>query len=354
MANQRDVARIAGVSSATVSRFLTNPGSVSEKASAAIRAAIGVLDYQLDPSAQALRTGRSRHIAVLSPGGGPFHWAIFTTAQAVLHRAGYYSTLYLTQGPDEGPDGSLGTLMKGRQIDGAIHIPTLSPSDDQILDRLVSWDRPFVVLDRPLAFATVPQVYVDNYGAGRKAAREMLALGHREFLFLWGRQEFSSAQNRFLGFRDELRDAGVSLPLDRQLEADFFSLKAYEETRRRWDLLPQFTAVFASNDSSALGFLKAARERGADAPKDFSLVGFDDNFEFTLLYDPPLATFSQPAEDLGTQGARMLLTLLEGVTPEPLKVPLEAKYIPRESLGPCPGGPQDAANIASRNIAAAP
>jgi DNA-binding LacI/PurR family transcriptional regulator len=336
MANQRDVARVAGVSSATVSRYLSNAESVSSQAADAIREAIATLDYRVDPSAQALRMGKSRHIGVFTPGGGPFHWAIFSAAQAMLHDAGYFSTLYLTWGEKDEPVDPLVPLMRGRQIDGVLYLATLHTADDEALDRLMAWDRPFVVLDRPLLHSSVPQIYVDNYQAGRRAARELLDQGHREFLFLWGRQEFPSAQNRFQGFRDELRKTGIDLPLDRQLEGKFFSLTAYEETARRWAGLPPFTAVFASNDSSALGFLKAARERGADAPRDFSLVGFDDNFEFTLLYDPPLATFSQPADELGYRAARMLLTLLEGGSLESSKVALEAKFIPRASLEPSP------------------
>ena len=101
-------------------------------------------------------------------------------------------------------------------------------------------------------------------------------------------------------------------------------------------MLPAFTAVFASNDSSALGFLKAAREHGCESPRDFSLVGFDDNFEFTLLYDPPLSTFSQPAVELGRQGAQMLLALLNGEKLVSTSISLEAEYIARASLGPVP------------------
>jgi len=337
MANQRDVAREAGVSSATVSRYLTNPELVSPKAARAIQKAVEVLQYQLDPSAQALRTGKSRHIGVLSPGGGPFHWAVFAAAQEVFHKAGYFSTLYLTW--DEGaeaPAEPLEPLLKGRQIDGVLSLSTLHPNDDRALDLLQNWGRPFVVLDRPLPHSPVPQVYVDNYEAGRCAARELLARGHREFLFIWGRTEFPSAHTRFQGFRDELRKNDVHITLDRQLEGEFFSLRTYEETTRRWPNLPPFTAVFASNDSSALGFLKAAREHGLDSPRDFSLIGFDDNFEFTLLFDPPLATFRQPAEKLGIVAARMLLDLLAEKIPPSTRVPLEAGFILRSSLGPCP------------------
>lgn len=337
MANQRDVARVAGVSSATVSRYLTNPTSVSPSAAEAIRQAIVTLDYRVDPSAQALRTGKSRHIGVFTPGGGPFHWAVYTAAQEVFHAAGYFSTLYVTWGESDETDEPLAPLMRSRQVDGALYLPTLHPTDDTALDQLMAWGRPFVVLDRPLLHTAVAQVYIDNYAAGRRAAREMLDRGHREFLFLWGRQEFSSAQNRFLGFRDELKKAGISLPLDRQIEGEFFSLISYEQTKRRWTSLPPFTGVYASNDSSALGFLKAAREHGREAPRDFSLVGFDDNFEFTLLYDPPLATFSQPALEMGRRAAQMLLSLLEGETPETTRVALEATFIPRASLGQAPG-----------------
>ncbi|MEI8093369.1 MAG: substrate-binding domain-containing protein [Spirochaetales bacterium] len=227
-------------------------------------------------------------------------------------------------------------MHEGRQIDGVLYFPTLHPVDEQAINELRSWGRPFVVLDRPLLHAEVPQVYIDNYAAGRRAATEMLNLGHREFLFLWGRQEFPSAQTRFQGFRDELKKAGVPLPLDRQLEGEFFSLTSYEVTKRRWSTLPKFTAVFASNDSSALGFLKAAREHGCESPRDFSLVGFDDNFEFTLLYEPPLATFRQPSTELGRQGAHLLLSLLRGTKPPREQIALDAEFIPRASLGPSP------------------
>ncbi len=336
MANQRDVARVAGVSSATVSRFLTNPSCVSPQAAASIREAVKTLHYQVDASAQALRMGKSRHVGVLSPGGGPFHWEVFSVVQAVFQEAGYFSTLYLTHADGEEAEEPLSPLLRGRQLDGVLYFPTLQGRDDRSVDQLMAWGRPFVVLDRPLLHTAVPQVYIDNYQAGRRAAREMLELGHRHFLFLWGIQDFSSSQNRFSGFRDELKRAGVALPLDRQLEGEFFSLTAYEETRRRWANLPEFTAVFASNDSSALGFLKAAREHGRDAPRDFSLVGFDDNFEFTLLYDPPLATFRQPAKDMGRLAAQMLLALLEERPPESTRIALDVEFIPRASLGQAP------------------
>jgi DNA-binding LacI/PurR family transcriptional regulator len=335
MANQRDVAARAGLSSATVSRYLANPESVSPQAAQAIQGAIAELDYRLDTSAQALRMGKSRHIAVLSPGGGEFHWSVFTQIQQVLHGAGYYSTLYLTESGGGEAHASFESLSAGRQIDGVLHIATEHPSDDETIARLTEWGRPLVVIDRPLP-GPVCQVYVDNYGAGRRAARELLDRGHREFLFVWGLRHFPSARNRFLGFRDGLLEAGIELTADRQLDGGFYSLTSYSEASRRWNDLPRFTAVFASNDSSALGFLKAAREHGLRAPADFSLIGFDNVSEFSLLLDAALATFGQPTAALGRQAAQLLLSLLAGRNPEPSSVALEAEFIPRDSLGPAP------------------
>ena len=337
MPNQRDVARAAGVSSATVSRFLNNPESVSRTAAESIRAAISALDYRVDHSAQALRTGKSRHIGVLAPGGGPFHLTAYMAAQAVFHEAGYFSTLYLTWDDTGKPSQPLAPLAQGKQIDGVLYFPTLHPTDEEGIKQLSQWAKPFVILDRPMPHSPLPQVYIDNYNAGCQAARALIENGHRDFLFLWGLPEFPSAQSRFQGFRDALQNSGISLQLERQLEGEFFSLTAYEATMRRWDTLPPFTAVFASNDSSALGFLKAAREHGSESPRDFSLVGFDDNFEFTLLYEPPLATFRQPAGELGHQGAKMLLSLLEGSSLAPTQMALQAEFIARASLGSVPG-----------------
>ena len=183
MANQRDVARVAGVSSATVSRFLNNPASVSEAVAAALRCAIAELGYRVDHSAQALRTGKSRHVGVLAPGGGPFHLASYMAAQTFFHESGYFSTLYLTWDDSGQPSEPLAPLSQGRPIDGVLYFPTLHPSDEEAIKSLQRWGRPFVVLDRPLPHAAVPQVYIDNYRAGRRAAREMLDHGHRDFLF---------------------------------------------------------------------------------------------------------------------------------------------------------------------------
>ena len=335
MANQRDVARLAGVSSATVSRYLNNPGLVSEKIAVAIRSSIKTLDYHVDLSAQTLKTGKSRQIGVLMPGIGSYHWAIYLGLQEVFDIEGYSCAMFYPQNlhaREHLQQKTILPIMRGKQIDGAIFMPQSTYADDQTLEQLQDWGRPFVVLDRPVPNQRIPQVYVNNYEAGRRAAREFLDHGHREFIFIWGLQDFSSAKERFNGFRDELRGANIDLPFNRQLEGDFVSSICYRNTSEAWDRLPPFTAVFGSNDSSAYGFLKAAREHGVDCPRDFSMIGFDADADLSLLLDPPLASFSQPGAELGTIGARLLLDLISGKEAPQTNITLEAQFVQRGSL----------------------
>ena len=339
MANQRDVAKLAGVSSASVSRFLTNPNLVTPKVAAAVERAIATLNYRLDHSAQTLKTGKSFHVGLLSPALGSYHSHIFQAVENQLAQEGYYCTIFDTLGPDSrraAQSRSLLPIMRGKQIDGALFLPLNTPDDDLTIEQLRDWGHPYVILDRNLAIPGIPQVVIDNYNAGRLAAKKFLALGHKDFLFIWGLQDFPSSRDRFAGFRDELRDAGIPLSFDRQLEGDFLASHTYKFTRALWSRLPHFTAVFAANDPSALGFLKASREEGLDCPRDFSLIGFDDDEELSSLVGFPLASFRQPVGELGIRGAQMLLDLLHERPVDPSKITLGVEFIERSSLAPPP------------------
>jgi DNA-binding LacI/PurR family transcriptional regulator len=104
--------------------------------------------------------------------------------------------------------------------------------------------------------------------------------------------------------------------------------------------MPPFTAVFAGNDSSAVGFMRAAREAGLRCPEDYSIVGFDNNPEFSPYIDPPLASFRQPVEDLGKATGTILLSLIRGEKPETFRHIFQPEFVPRASLGAPPTKPR--------------
>ena len=342
MSTQRDVATHANVSSASVSRFLGNPASVSPETAQRIQVAIDKLDYKVDYSAQCLKTGRYNHIGILAPGIGPFYWEMFFSIQAHLGDLGYFSTLFFTRDVESNAHSyrnMVPPFLKKKQLDAIIFFPTLSPEDDALLDQLKAWNKPFLLLDRPLQPDLFAQMYFDNYQAGHQAALAFLELGHREFLFIRGVADSPATLDRFNGFSDCLAERGINLDASRQLNGEFSSVVTYDVSAKAFPTLPAFTAVFASNDSSAGGFMRAAREHGMHCPEDYSIIGFDDNPEFAPFLMPPLASFKQPVMECGKQAAEKIVQLINQES-EPIdRRVFQPVFHPRESLSVAPVKP---------------
>ena len=336
MPNQRDVAKHANLSSATVSRYLSDPGSISPGAAERIRAAIDELGYHVDYSAQCLKTGKYNHIGILAPGIGPFYWEVFSWIQWKLNEEGYFSTIFFTRDVNtlsHSYRDMVPPFLKKRQLDGIIFFPLLSKEDDAILENLIAWDRPFVVADRPVRTDGISQVTMDNKAGGRIAAQKFLNLGHKDFLFIRGRQDSSSALERYEGFRGCLLESGIQLKPESILDGDFSAEQTWLRASEKFNTLPYFSAVFASNDSSAIGFMKAATEHGLHCPKDYSIIGYDNNLEFAPYLKPALASFHQPVQEFGTATAAMILSLVKGAAPGGKKLTFQPEFVERESLG---------------------
>ncbi|MBU0936193.1 MAG: LacI family transcriptional regulator [Spirochaetes bacterium] len=331
---QRDVAKAAGVSSATVSRYLASPDSVRPAAAEQVKKAIEALGYQVDHSAQSLKTGRFFNIGILTPGIGPFYWEVTHAIQSLLNENGYFTSLFITRDIDNqfhSYRDRLPPFLKKRYLDGIIFFPYNTREDDQLLELLEQWGRPFIVMDRAIANPSIYQLTVDNYHAGWHAAEILINKGHRDFLFIWGTPQVPSAYDRYQGFSARLAEAGIPLGSERQIFGDFFAEPTYQAVSKALPSLPPFSAVFASNDSSSLGFIRAAHEVGLECPKDYSIIGFDNNPEYARHIIPSLSTFSQPLRELGLDAARLLLTLINGGEAEH-RCMYKPQYIERESV----------------------
>lgn len=344
MPTQRDVALLADVSSASVSRYLQDPESVKPSVRQKIQNAIDTLSYQLDYSAQALKTGKYFNIGILAPSVGPFYFEVYHAVQTTLTDAGYSSTFFFTRNVDTFEHSyrdQVPPFLKKRHLDGVIYFPLLTGEDNELMRQLAAWGRPVVVLDRHLTnteqLPMLPQAYFENYASGREAAELLLAEGHRQFLFVRGAEDSTAAHERFRGFKDGLAVAGCDLGPDRQIEGGYQAGITYKAVKELCASVPPFTGVFASNDSSALGFIRAMEECGRHCPRDYSIIGFDDNIEFTPFISPSLSTFRQPIRDFGRGAAKLLLSLIDNTPPQELELYYRATFIRRESLGPRPG-----------------
>lgn len=337
MPNQRDVAKKAGLSSASVSRYLANPGSVKPKTAIQVEKAIEETGYKVDLAARNLRMGRSFHIGILIPGIGPFYWEVLQGIQAVLSDTGYFCTILYTRDIGSSIHSSwknLLNLLNSKLIEGVIYFPLDTPEDNVTMENLRRRHQNLVVVDRDMGEPSLDQVIIDNYQAGRKAAGMLLEQGHRNILYFHGLATSWAAAKRMNGFQDCLAGAGIKLGPEHIIHGDYTSATAFKLTRERLSSLPEFTAVFAVNDASAIGFLRAARDGGLECPKDFSLIGFDNNEEFTPYITPSLTTFKQPLNQMGQIAAERLIEQING-TLLPTTTTLQTKFIRRESLGVC-------------------
>lgn len=335
MSNQRDVAKRAGLSSASVSRYLNSPDSVSAKTAEKIQRAIEELGYRIDYSAQTLKTGVFHRIGIIAASYGPFYWDILSAMEELLAQDGYYVNIYFTRKSPTKSEYRIFNMnmIHNKQVDGFILFPLLSETDDAIIRALQNLNDKFIVVDRSYDDESIYQVYLDNYQAGRTAAQALLERGHLRFIFIWGLQDMASSRDRYRGFRDELSASGISLEPERELPGLFNAEHTFTYLQEHIDALPEFDAVFASNDYSAIGFMKAFRERGLEPPRDYSIIGFDDT-QVAPYLSTPLSSFSQPLAKMGHVAAGMLLDRIQGYESETRKVVLKPELVLRDSVRP--------------------
>lgn len=327
-----DVARLAEVSTATVSRALTLPHKVRPETLKRIQHAVQTLGYVAHGAARALATRRTHTIGAVIPTLDNAIFANTTHAlQKALDEAGY--TLLLASHEFD-PDNELRVTraLMGRGVDGLVLVGTAHHPD--LFRMIESHGMPYVLswaLDKA---GRHPCVGFDNRAAATRLVKYLLELGHRRFAMISG---VTANNERALERRDAVRDAlaarGVALPPDRVVEKPF-TLRAGREGLAELfdgrDAAP--TAVICGNDVLAIGAVAECHARGLRVPEDASITGFDD-MEIAAMITPSLTTVRFPTAELGTLAAQHLLARLAGKTvPQRRELPVE--LVVRESTAP--------------------
>ncbi|MDR7416866.1 MAG: LacI family DNA-binding transcriptional regulator [Armatimonadota bacterium] len=330
MATIKDVARLAGVSPATVSAVINNSAFVSPALRHRVERAIQTLDYHPNALARGLKTRRTHTLALLvSDIRNPFYTALVRGVEDVAREHGYTVILGNTDRRPQKIQRYLSTLV-GRRAEGVILTHVIPRSHLEALRRqglqVVFVD----VRPRPLY---ADAVVVNNEEAAREAVRHLVSHGRRRIGLLGFRAGLSTGEERLAGYRGALQEAGLrptGLVVLSRLSLEHAQEAARDLLRRRPD------GVFAANNTMVLAVLRAARELGLRVPQDCALVGFDD-VEWMSVAEPPVTTVVQPMYELGATGARCLLDRLrEGGTREPRLEVLRADLVIRRSCG-CEG-----------------
>ncbi len=300
-----DVAARAGVSPATVSRFL-NGGRV--RRSSAIGRAVDELGFRPSALARSLKSGSTRAIGVIVPDiTNPFFAAVVKGIESVTRDDEYSLYLCNTDESVEREHRVIASLL-AKKVDGLLMAPATEHAEP--LSYLLSTGVPTVFIDRHLADGAFDSVLVDNEGGAAQAAAHLVSLGHRRIAMISGSLETTPGRGRYEGFVEGLRVAGLELRPRHTVFSDFRVSGGYQSMLRLLAVQPQPTAVFVANNLMAMGALRAIHDLGLRMPDDISFLSFD-RLDLGELLNPPLTFIDRPMEEQGILAMRLLVSRME-------------------------------------------
>ncbi len=324
----RDVARLAGVSIATVSRTLSRPNVVAHETREAVMQAVLATGYRPNSLAVSLRRLEARSVVVLvSDISNPFYSDVFKGAEEAA-RAHGYSVLIgdLSTDPDIGA--SYVDMVRARRADGIVMMNYKLPSniDDGFTFPLVYASSYDPKGDRP-------SVSIDYVAAAKSATEHLIALGHRRIAHISGELGAPSCRDKRAGYQLALQEAGLPVAPELDYEGNDTIDSGMAGIEQVLAAADRPTAAFTANDEMAIGAIRRLAARGATVPADFSVVGFDD-IRFAAAYAPAITTVQVPRFEIGRQAMEMIIAQLASDALPNRTVQLPTKLIIRESTKP--------------------
>ncbi len=306
-----DVAARAGVSTATVSRVLSQPDRVAEPTRARVTAAVAALGYRPNIAARTLRTLRADKILLTVPDiSNPFFASIIHGAEEAARDAGYAVVVGDTRHDPEVED-QYAEMLSRREVDGLIFLGHRLPASLSPLVARQGAGAPIVNGCEYSPDLGVPSVHIDNARAGRDAIQHLIALGHRDIGIVTGPAVSPLSRDRLSGAAEGARAHGLDHRLQVRI-ADYSAAAAFDAAT---DLIAAgVTALFCFSDEMAMGAIAAIAAAGLTCPADVSVIGFDDLPSARFL-QPALTTIAQPQALIGRRTVELLVGILRGDPP---------------------------------------
>jgi LacI family repressor for deo operon, udp, cdd, tsx, nupC, and nupG len=326
-----DIAELAGVSVATVSRALSGSSAVTTQTREKVEHAAARAGYVVNHAARGLRLQRSHQLLVILPTiANAFFADVVLGVEDEAQAAGYSVLVGSTEGSVQREEALARHLLTGA-VDGLL---VLTGRRAQPWATMADAGHRVVAISEDIPRASTALVSIDNRAAARDAVRHLITLGHRRIGFLSGPARNILTVQRFRGYAAALSEAGIPQDADLVTDGQYSFADGAAGFRRLCAGRQRPTAVFCCNDELAIGAMRAARLAGLAVPEDVSVIGFDD-IAMAEVVDPPLTTIRQPRRSLGREAARVLLEGLDGTSP-PRKRHLPYELIIRESTRPVP------------------
>ncbi|HDZ9463079.1 TPA: substrate-binding domain-containing protein [Vibrio cholerae] len=330
MATMKDIARLAGVSTSTVSHVINKSRFVSDEIAERVNNAAQQLNYAPSALARSLKMNRTKTIGMLvTTSTNPFFGEVVKGVERSCYHQGYNLILCNTEGDNQRMKASINTLLQKR-VDGLLLMcSTLEGERLDVFDRYP--DIPIVVMDWGPILFTSDKIQDNSLQGGYIAAKHLIECGHKEIGCITGPLIRHQAQMRYEGYKRALAEAGIAINPDWIVESDFECEGGYQAFEKLYERGKLPSALFVSNDMMAMGVIQAASQRGLRVPDDLSLIGYDD-VHIAKFMTPALTTIHQPKYRLGKAAVDTLLYRLENPDTTAQVVQLEPTLVVRNSV----------------------
>jgi LacI family transcriptional regulator len=335
----KELAKVSGVSVATVSRALNGRPGVSDATRDRLRALADELDYVPSAAAQTLVTSRSHLVGVVLDTGAdhpdlqhPFFQSVLAGLRRCMADNGFDLMLFAT---DLRGDDTQSLLSRCRryQVDGLVLVAVDTRGPE--FEKVERSSLPCVTVDLDFAGIRTADVASDNVEGAALAVQHLAALGHTKIATIAVPTRLKPGRERLVGYREALNRLGLEYRADYVVPGDGYPRSGASATKHLLELQPRPTAIFVGADLMAIGALQATAQLGVRVPDDVAIVGFDD-IPLATLTQPPLSTVRQDAIGLGVAAARALMNLLGEASATQTKILLPVELVVRETCGGAP------------------
>ena len=328
-----DVAKLAGVSTATVSRVINNYPHVRKSVREHVQKVIDETGYQPNVAARSLASNRTNVVGLVIPNSvsnfftDPYFSRLTEGIAYACNENDYVLSLFIFNSK-EIEHKLFPRLTRRGMVDGIIIQST--GLHDEAINYLTEGDIPYVIAGRSINAPQASYVDVENRSGAFKATMHLIQLGRKRIATITGTLDTSVGLDRLEGYRKALEDSRIDIDESLITEGDFTELGSYYATKRL--LVHNPDAIFVASDTMATGTIQALREENISIPKDIALVSFDD-LPPSRSATPPLTTVRQPIRRFGTTLMETLLDILENGPEPPRKIIFDTELVIRESCG---------------------